>query len=40
MPSDTPENVDPDDVLLAVDFTEKLIREIVHRRLAIDMDVL
>ncbi|MBW2263877.1 MAG: M20/M25/M40 family metallo-hydrolase [Deltaproteobacteria bacterium] len=33
MPSDTPENVDPDDVVMAVDFTEKLIREIVRRRL-------
>ncbi len=37
MPSDTPENVDPDDVLLAVDFTQRLIREIVRRRLDIDM---
>ncbi len=35
--TDSPENVDPDDVILALDFTEKLVRAIVHHRLGVFM---
>lgn len=37
-PTDTPENIDPDEVVLAMDFTEKLVRTIVHQKLGILME--